>query len=362
MQISRIFACPNCHCRSFRETSESITCASCDRSYYVLNGIVDFRDANIDSTANFSISEDRILAEKLIEADSITNTFNEMYEIYKILKDRQKKGEDIKIESIEAIIKDENIRAIPLTPVQLTHGPAILDKIEQYIKTTKHNMPIKDIALENGSGLGFFIDGFSSYFNALIVLDFSLAYLILAKKIIEERRLFNVTLVCGSVERLPIQSDAIDFIHSNNVIEHVANQEAMLTEAKRVLKPGAMLFVLSPNRFSLYFEPHFRLPGYGFFPEPIRRRIIRKMQKRDIDDISLLSLGELRELAVQQFGKDIIITFIPRYLKNTVMGGVVRNVLVKGLNSKIFGEAVNIIVNRIALGLMPYHVMFCFKS
>lgn len=42
----------------------------------------------------------------------------------------------------------------------------------------QHNMPPKETLLENGCGRGFFIDGLSSYFKGLVVLDFSLTHLI----------------------------------------------------------------------------------------------------------------------------------------------------------------------------------------
>jgi ubiquinone/menaquinone biosynthesis C-methylase UbiE len=183
-------------------------------------------------------------------------------------------------------------------------------------------MPPNNIALENGCGLGLFIDGFATHFKNLVVLDFSLCYLLLAKKIAEERNLNNVTLVCGSVECLPLRADTFDFIHSNNVIEHISNQKALFAEAKRVLKEKGLFLVLSPNRFSAYFEPHFRLPFFGFIPKPIRRKIIQMRQRRSIDEISLLSLSELRALSAGQFGENVTVSFIPRYLNKTVTWGI----------------------------------------
>ena len=358
---SRFLVCP--HCRSdLRNTNDHLTCDVCARNYTVLAGIVDFRDSSVDSTANFSIEGDLALADKLLEALPITSTFNELLDIYNILKVQQKNGDDISRISIATVIRDNSIKALPLTSSQLLHGKAIFEKIDEHLQDAKRCMPPNQVALENGSGLGFFIDELSARFNELVVLDFSLSYLILARKLIEERDLQNVSLICGSVERLPLRSNCVDFIHSNNVIEHVSDQSTMFSEAERVLKRKGLLFVLSPNRFSLYFEPHFRLPCYGFFPEPVRRKIIQKTQNRDIDDISLRSLDELRQLAAGHFANDVYIVFIPRHLKRTATGGTIRNALVKGLNSKIFGSVTNWVINKALLGVMPYHTMLCFKS
>lgn len=355
-------ACPCGHTGHLRETVNGLTCDRCDKCFPVLLGIIDFRDVAFDKTAAFSIAEDRLLAKRLSAVYEDVTTFNELYDIYKFLGSKLRPGEEFANSGKEYLPTEESSGPRFLNQKQLVHGKAILEKISDYVRSTTHDMPPNNIALENGCGLGLFVDGLATHFEKLVVLDFSLCYLILAKKIAEERKLNNVTLICGSVERLPLQDNAIDFIHSNNVIEHVSDQRALFKEAKRVLKSKGLLFVLSPNRFSLYFEPHFRLPCYGFIPKPIRRKFIKKWQHRDIDEISLLSLGELRELAADQFGEDVRISFIPRYLNKTVTGGYIRNILVRSLNSRLFGPITNLLVNRVLLGLMPYHAAICFKG
>ena len=85
--------------------------------------------------------------------------------------------------------------------------------------------------------------------------------------------------------------------------------------------------MMSPNRFSLYIEPHFRLACFGFIPTPLRRMIIRRKQNRDISDISLRSLGELRSLARNAFGRHVTASFIPRRLQQTATGGMMRGLI-----------------------------------
>ena len=361
MIIPSFLACPRCNSGSLREEVGGIICNGCERTYPTILGIVDFRDAEIDKTAAFSIVDDRRLAEQLSIIFNKVPTFNALCDTYKLLK--QNVGTVVSAEdiNIEELFANQVINTGRLSEVQLAHGRAILEKLSEYISTAPHGMPPNNMALENGCGLGLFIDGFAAHFKELVVLDFSLCYLVLAKKIIEERSLVNVTLICGSVECLPFKNDTFDFIHSNNVIEHVFDQKALFIEAKRALKTNGLFFVLSPNRFSSYFEPHFRLPFYGFIPKFISRIIIQIWQRRSIDDISLLSLSELRKLVASQFDENFIISFIPRYLNKTITGGFIRNILVGSLNSRILGPATNILVNRILLGLMPYHVVLCFK-
>jgi SAM-dependent methyltransferase len=359
MNVLDILACPACNSGEFRKNDAALICERCGGKYSILRDIIDFRDAKLDVSAGISITNDSILAKKMNEVFDRTPTFNELYDVYVAHYDRQKGGDDIRAVDMIEFIERREIAPRPLSPAQLAHGPAILAKIPEYLAESAP--ALEGIALEDGAGLGLYVDGFSSHFRHLIVVDLSIAQLMLARKIMDERGIQNVTLICANVERLPFKSDVFDFVHSNNVIEHVSDQKALLQEAWRILKPNGLLFLLSPNRFSLYFEPHFRLPGYGFFPEAVRRKIIRVRQKRSIDDISLLSLGELRKLVVEQFGEGVQISFIPRHLSNTVTGGGIRNLLVKLLNSKIFGAATDLLINRALLGVMPYHAVLCFK-
>ena len=58
----------------------------------------------------------------------------------------------------------------------------------------------------------------------------------------------NVSFVQGSVAALPLQDASIDLIVSFETIEHLAEQREMLAEFRRVLAPGGVLLISSPNR------------------------------------------------------------------------------------------------------------------
>jgi SAM-dependent methyltransferase len=225
-------------------------------------------------------------------------------------------------------------------------------------------MPRKGVILENGSSHGKYLHGFSAAFERVIAIDFSMCFMVLCKKLVDEARLDNVTLICANAERLPLDSGSIDFIHSNNVVEHVSNKAAMFREAGRVLADDGLLFVLSPNHFSAYVEPHFGLPFYGFIPESIRRAYVsakvEPLSGFGVDDIALLSLRQLRRLLKAEF-PTVRISFIPSRLRSTVMGGRIRGALVKALNSPL-GNVANLLINRALLGIMPYHAALCSKQ
>jgi SAM-dependent methyltransferase len=46
---------------------------------------------------------------------------------------------------------------------------------------------------------------------------------------------------------IPIETGTADAVHANQVIEHVQNPLLLATEARRVLRPGGMFVVATPN-------------------------------------------------------------------------------------------------------------------
>ena len=61
----------------------------------------------------------------------------------------------------------------------------------------------------------------------------------------------NIYFKTGFGEKLPYESDSVDFIVSTDVFEHVQNVEMVLSECYRVLKNGGKLLVVFPQ----YLQP-----------------------------------------------------------------------------------------------------------
>jgi SAM-dependent methyltransferase len=64
----------------------------------------------------------------------------------------------------------------------------------------------------------------------------------------EYAALANVEFVCADCTLLPLADSSIDVAVSFETIEHIAGQEAFLGELARVLKPGGVLLISSPNK------------------------------------------------------------------------------------------------------------------
>jgi SAM-dependent methyltransferase len=110
---------------------------------------------------------------------------------------------------------------------------------------------------------------------------------------------------CGLSEALPFRGASFDGVLLNEVLEHVSDEAATLTEIRRVLRPGGVLALLSPNRW-------FPLEGHGLrlgrarlpFPVPLvpwlpSRLTLKFMQARNYWP------GELRDL-VSRAGFEVL--------------------------------------------------------
>lgn len=58
----------------------------------------------------------------------------------------------------------------------------------------------------------------------------------------------NITFKLGSVLDIPLDNNSVDVIVSYETLEHLVEQEQMLTEFKRVLKNNGILFISTPEK------------------------------------------------------------------------------------------------------------------
>ena len=65
-----------------------------------------------------------------------------------------------------------------------------------------------------------------------------------------------IVQVVGSVTNMPIRSKSIDTVLCFNLLEHVFDYEAALSEIHRVMKPGAVLYGWVPFIMGVHGDPH----------------------------------------------------------------------------------------------------------
>ncbi len=87
----------------------------------------------------------------------------------------------------------------------------------------------------------------------------------------------NVRFDVATADRLPVPDGCYDYYISFETIEHVEDDDALLTEATRVLSPGGSLVVSTPNRELLD-------PGISIDDRPFNRFHIREYSRNELNE------------------------------------------------------------------------------
>lgn len=83
----------------------------------------------------------------------------------------------------------------------------------------------------------------------------------------------QVDLKKGVAESIPFPDASFDLVMLDNVLEHVTDRPGTLREVRRVLKPGGLLYMVTPKPFSLYSlwnDPHYDLAGLVLMPRSMQ--------------------------------------------------------------------------------------------
>ena len=102
--------------------------------------------------------------------------------------------------------------------------------------------------LENGCGVGLYVEKLSTQGGAVFGLEYDFPRAHEASK-----RSKHITNAAG--ENLPFDDDTFDLILSHEVLEHVQDDRAGITEMLRTLSPGGRIVIFCPNR-GYPFETH----------------------------------------------------------------------------------------------------------
>ena len=158
---------------------------------------------------------------------------------------------------------------------------------------------IKGNILENGCGLGMYVEHLAPFGGKIFGLEFDFERAAEAEK--NSPRIFNaagefIPLPSGTPRHgCASQGNAFDLILSHEVIEHVQDDRAAICEMVRVLKPGGRIVIFCPNRgypfetHGIYWKGKYYFgnkPFVNYLPRVWRDKLaphVRVYSKRDLE-------------------------------------------------------------------------------
>ena len=159
----------------------------------------------------------------------------------------------------------------------------------------------------------------------IIGLDFSPEMLEISQKKLEDKNLEKkAKLISGDARRLPFSSNKFDYVGIAFALRNISEREKVLSEMKRVLKPGGTIFILDIFKptligyrqlFLFYFNKVVPLLGklifnqyqeYNWLPESLERFMTIKELKNKLESLGLLDVQVEKMMGggvVLQYGK-----------------------------------------------------------
>jgi ubiquinone/menaquinone biosynthesis C-methylase UbiE len=104
----------------------------------------------------------------------------------------------------------------------------------------------------------------------------------------------TATFVRAEAERLPFADHSFDVVTFVDVIEHVSRPRDAVRELSRVLRPGGLLYLFGPNRFSpsnLRSDPHYNLAWVSAMPHAMGDFYVRRVRRFPKYEVGVLPVG-----------------------------------------------------------------------
>ena len=122
--------------------------------------------------------------------------------------------------------------------------------VSEYVKAAAPPLTGLDI----GCGDGMHLEWLRGYVSELYASDYNITRLVRAQSLNQARCVFM-----ADVTNYPVKDNAFDIIFFNHVIEHIPDDVTALAEVHRILKPGGLLVLGTPNEGVWFWQLAYRL-------------------------------------------------------------------------------------------------------
>ena len=133
-----------------------------------------------------------------------------------------------------------------------------------------------------------------------------------------------VDLLAGVAEALPFADDSFDLVILDNVLEHVRDRAQTLTEIRRALSPGGILYLVTPKPYalaSLLGDPHYHLPGLVLLPVKWQRWVVEHRLGPGSYDVGRIPTRRWARRALRRHGFEVLVPprdLWVRYLRDRI--------------------------------------------
>lgn len=282
---SDVVCCPNCK-KDLQEGFNFLFCEKCTKKYPIENGII-IMISDESEDLKLSIKKwDKIYYDQLNDL-SYYKEFDNFRKLYSKNIITQFTNEKI-------ICKDENY-------------------------------------LEIGCGQFFLGQELANVAELIIGIDICPSSLLIAKKMLDEKKITNYILIQGDILNLPIKNNVIDFVYGGGVIEHFKDTQKCINELYRCLKIGGVSFNTVPflNIGSLTYRQIWgnipNLPILKQLAEFIHIKLLKgrhmifgyefSFTSGNIKKIHKKAGFKKNKIKVEKFEVDLVFEFIPTFLR-----------------------------------------------
>ena len=149
---------------------------------------------------------------------------------------------------------------------------------------------IKGRILENGCGVGMYVEHLSGFGGNVIGLEYDFERATEARK-------RSPHIINAASEALPLPSETFDLILSHEVLEHVQDDRLAICEMVHAVKPGGRLVIFVPNRgypfetHGIYWRDNYYFGNkflVNYLPRALRNKLAPHVRVYSTDDFQKL--------------------------------------------------------------------------
>lgn len=134
----------------------------------------------------------------------------------------------------------------------------------------------------------------------------------------------EMKFINGNALQLPFHNQYFDLIIIQDVIEHLNDVKRFYEEIKRVLKQNGIIYLSTPNKFSVFnfiSDPHFGLPIVSVLNrKTIKKFFLRFLRKKDFKRTDIAQLFSISDLTFL-FQNDFQITLNTKFTVDELFKG-----------------------------------------